>query len=130
MPQNVRVPDHVSESLNNSQKNQANAEDSTETPTEAAKSAKKPGMFSRKESKPYHFMWLVLAVCFIALIFPVVSRIIHDLSGIGSDWGFDVMRWVKNTSLNPLHKTGFRNFLRLILTLFCIGIGMYLLKEK
>ena len=96
---------------------------------ETSTTVKKPGIFFDDLKLP-HIVWFILTVAFIVVTVLIMSTVINDASFKGSDWASDVVGWMKNASLNPLHKTGFRNFLRLVFTALCLLVGIYFLKKE
>ena len=96
---------------------------------ETSITVKKPGKFL-DDLKIHNIVWFALTIAFIVVIVLIMSTFINDASWKGGDWASDVVGWMKNASLNPLHKTGFRNFLRLTLTAVCLWVGIYFLKKQ
>jgi len=60
----------------------------------------------------------VIAGCLIAWV------VIRDLSGLGSGFGFSVVNWVSEASIDPDNQRGFASFLRLLL--IAGGVGFLL----
>lgn len=67
---------------------------------------------------------LVILACLLGWV------VISGLSSVGSDFGWDVMKWARHGRLNPENRTGFEYFLKLVLTTGFIGLGVYFLKKK
>ena len=67
---------------------------------------------------------LVILACLLGWV------VISGLSSVGSDFGWDVMKWARHGRLNPENRKGFEYFLKLALTTGFIGLGVYLLKKK
>ena len=67
---------------------------------------------------------LVILACLLGWV------VISGLSSVGSDFGWDVMKWARHGRLNPENRKGFEYFLKLALTTGFIGLGVYFLKKK
>ena len=69
------------------------------------------------------------AILAALLVCGIAWNVITDLSGYGSNIGFNITNWFRDASINPSNKKGFTNFLKLILTLGGIGILLKFLKR-
>ena len=78
----------------------------------------------------YRILGIILATGLVILIAFIAWMIIPDLAELGSDFVWNIMRWVKDGTIIPSNKRGFESFISLGLTAGFIWLIIYFLKKK
>lgn len=93
---------------------------------EEAEHEKKPSGFQLSD---INWRGIVILIVFV-FVFLIGWIIIQELSGLGSNFGSDVMGWLRDASINPENRQGFTKLLKLCFTGGFFVFLLFILSRK